>query len=416
MWREGEGRAETGGRGGTGAQPRPLGAVRRAAAIRGAWPTGLLAAGLALPLPFHRLEGQAPSAAYRAERDPGFAVRPDLELTDPAALVAGSDRRVYVADRWPSILYRLSPDGRVVERSVTPGAGPGEAQGFSAIGWIGDTLWIMDPALQRLTFLSRGERFVRTEPYRDRCPLRAPWTLLQDGRCLTGIVGPDHRPGDAIPVVTVAAGGRGVDTLFLWSTAHQSMRFDLTNGRSSVRQPFSDEPAVAVSPLGTLVAVVERAAARSARPATFRVRMWSPARGWFAEREFPYRPRPLEERVVDSTVRAIEAGLARMSPGIPIGRDSLRRALYRPAYYPPVAEVRLGRDSTLWLRLAAEPPRPLAAARVLWLVLDWTGAPLRTVEAPAGLRIYDASGDLLWGVERDADEVPSVVRYRVVRE
>ncbi|HXG45409.1 MAG TPA: hypothetical protein VNJ71_11690 [Gemmatimonadales bacterium] len=105
-----------------------------------------------------------------------------------------------------------------------------------------------------------------------------------------------------------------------------------------------------------------------------------------------------------------------MNPRLPVSRDSLRRKLYRPEYYPPATELRVARDSTLWVRLATEPPRPLAASEALWLVCHWTGRSLRSGVAPAHLKVFDAEGDLVWGIEHDADDVPRVVRYRLVKD
>lgn len=91
----------------------------------------------------------------------------------------------------------------------------------------------------------------------------------------------------------------------------------------------------------------------------------------------------------------------------------VRDSLDAPGFFPPVTEVIIGTDGRIWLaREGLIPPPPIARR---YDVLDAGGRPagMLTLERPG--RIMAATSDAVWIVETDADDVPTLLRYPIVR-
>ena len=88
----------------------------------------------------------------------------------------------------------------------------------------------------------------------------------------------------------------------------------------------------------------------------------------------------------------------------------MRAAGPPPPVYPPLQSLTVGRDGSLWIQMRQP---GLAAQERFWLVLDAKGEPFGTLVAPATLSIVTADLSTFWGFEVDADDVQSIVRYRV---
>lgn len=73
----------------------------------------------------------------------------------------------------------------------------------------------------------------------------------------------------------------------------------------------------------------------------------------------------------------------------------------------PIRQVIMGSDGTLWLRTQRQ------AGHDPWLVLDPSGDSIGTLLVAPGSSLNQPSAGVVWMVERDQDDLPSVVRYRV---
>ena len=79
-----------------------------------------------------------------------------------------------------------------------------------------------------------------------------------------------------------------------------------------------------------------------------------------------------------------------------------------PPTQPPVTELHIGHDGSIWLRREMT-----VGAASDWLVLSPEGEVVGTVALPANLKILAAEQGRLWGVETDELDVPYIVRYGV---
>jgi hypothetical protein len=78
-----------------------------------------------------------------------------------------------------------------------------------------------------------------------------------------------------------------------------------------------------------------------------------------------------------------------------------------PRVYRPIEGMTIGKDNTTWLVM-----RPSGATKDL-IALNAKGDPIMSVRVPATADLWEASLSRLWLVEKDADDLPSVVRYRI---
>lgn len=93
---------------------------------------------------------------------------PVLAFSRISDLAVDPARRLYVLQPQEGTLTVLTPEGDLEMQLGGRGQGPGEFLAPAALGWRGDTLWVMDAAQRRLSWFHRG-RHVRTHRF---APLR----------------------------------------------------------------------------------------------------------------------------------------------------------------------------------------------------------------------------------------------------
>lgn len=365
---------------------------------------GVLACAFAVP-------GSA-QARWRLVPDRTFT---SAEMTEVADVCVGGDGTTYVVHPQDGMVRTFSPSGAEGPSLGRKGGGPGEFSSPQQCGWRGDTLVVSD-LRGRLNAYAGGRPVATLSlPAAERF---RPLALLANGR----VVGRASQPANDVVVgrVTrdtlrsVARDGSAPRTLAALARRHGVASLSLGTRTHPVEiffpQPFGHDDLVDPDPAGRWVTVVSRPAGEGAR-ARFRVTRVRPdgARAWAVEA--PVRSAALPRGAVDDTIDAYAAAVGRVGgadgPPPAAVRDALARAIFAPAWLPPVRTVVAGRDGTTWLR------RWDTAAEATWWVLDDRGRTLASVQAPAGMTLHAADLRHAWGVVLDADDVPSVVRYRV---
>jgi hypothetical protein len=116
-------------------------------------------------------------------------------------LKAINDTLIVVTPAMPLGVWGVHPSGRIIWRSGRQGAGPGEFQRADRIGLLpGDSIVIWDQELARLTLLTKGGRFVRSERVIAGVPIFVP-TSGTGGFALGRLVKP--APGTKTPPLPV---------------------------------------------------------------------------------------------------------------------------------------------------------------------------------------------------------------------
>lgn len=406
----------------------PGGVGRRAtlallAAAAGAWACAdVPSAGDPDVVPRHRLEG--PQVRIGSVDDPAFAFGPVL------AAVEGPDGRLYSLHRGEGAVRVWDAEGRPAGTVGRQGEGPGEFRFPTALGFFGDSLWVMDGANRRVSYFERDGTLLGS-----RVPSMAarpreisgegppnPWRPRRDGTWWGRGAAPYSAvaSGDVTTLthVGMTAEGTVLDTAWIQDLRPTDVLAVQRGERTLILpQPWNDGDVVAFAPDGSLVAVERRATGADAAAAAVRVR-WITATGdTLAEASLPYEPRPLTDGVVDSMLTARARAIHDAMPGGGgMGLAELERGL-RDGIHPPPSlpavdgEPALAHDGALWLRST---PDGEEAAR--WWVVGPEEGLRAEVVAPPGLRVLDVRGRTVWGVERDDLDVDYLVRYRVVPE
>jgi hypothetical protein len=302
------------------------------------------------------------------------------------------------------------------------GQGPGEFVTIGSVGFVGDTLWVRDARIPRLTWFAPDGSLLRTSNQETLrlapvdsggAPLEMPTVFFHpevvhaDGSLLGAgrYWYPDRSRVSHEIVVAVSAAGEAAR---VFSPApYEDPRWYIEVEGLGWPMPFAMPPRTSFSPDGRVVAdMFAEATTESGGTLTLAV-MTATGDTLFA-RAYPFVGERVSGSARDSALAALmPEGTPREGPA-DIGRR--RQAIARermPAVHPPASEFRVGLDGKIWIDL-----RPTRDGNVT-LVLDARGVPIASVLVPDGVLIRQASRDRLWAIHRDALGLTSVVRYRV---
>jgi hypothetical protein len=336
-------------------------------------------------------------------------------------------------------LLFFAADGRRLGEFGRRGGGPDEFPGaFTAMGWTGDTLWVAVGG--RITMISPSRTVLRSMTATSGLPANAtlprvgrldPLAIYSDRSYLAlPAIGPPFPPGfDTTSVafirVSPLGGGRIVARLPLgppettakhYPTQRPRVAPDpshlpaapppkdppLTLGLPVPRSviPFYPVPVEAVSADGSRIAVVTTRMT-SPRAGNFRLTLLRETGDTIYSRTYPFTGVPTPRAMAESEVRTA-VGFFRLAPDAEA--EMLRRI---PEVEPPVDMIVIGRDGVAWVG-------PYARGREhTWLALDERGEPIGRITLPPRTSISAVSRTHIWVTEKDADDLESVVRYRV---
>lgn len=393
----------------------------------------ILAAALALAAVLVSCRGnetpidRPPALEASADLRIGSVDDPETSLTWFRELEVGPEGRIFTLHPREDRIRVHSPAGEPLDPIGRPGEGPGEFQNLRDMGFVADTLWVLDAGTYRFSFFSpAGELYrsvrvpIEMEEDLDSSPPR-PRGLLSDGTLhgnppsWSSLVATGKL--ERIPLVRMDSTGRVVDTLAVRPLRNRDWMVrdpDRPRGPRSFRsQPFADADLVELSPYAPEVVRVERGAAASAEVSTFRVIRSTFAGDTLFARDYPYRPVPIASAYVDSLVRSFARSVAGNEvgggrPTVEAAAGWARTSLYRPEFHPPVSELIFGRDGTLWLRR-----EDTGADSVAWDLLGEDGRVLGRARLPVGFQVMEADRRHLWGMETDELGVPKIVRYAI---
>ena len=356
---------------------------------------------------------------------------PDYAFGFVRMIAVGPNGHAYSLHGNEASVRRWTPAGVPAGSVGRQGEGPGEFTGPRALGFFGDTLWVFDARAYRLSYFDSAGTFLGSvTPGVDlgsasdgpASPPRPDWPF-RDGTFLA------RSPGwsDAIargeltetPIVHIGAQGERLSHIWTQSWRPSDILALLRadgQGGTFTRQPFADAPLTV--PLESGLLVVDRRAYTGEGDAAFRVTHIGAAGDTVWHRSLIYEPERLPAERVDRAVQegagSLHEFMSRGDPGLALGdvERRYREALYAPAYLPPVTNVVVAHDGSVWLALPEAPDD----AAVGWWILDAEGEPAGRAVTPAGLTVHVITGDAIWGVETDELDVGYIVRYRLITE
>ena len=347
-------------------------------------------------------------------------------LTWFRSLVVGPDGRIFTAHPMENAVKLHDAQGNLVRTVGREGEGPGEFKNVGTMGLIGDTLWVMDFSTYRLSFFdldggligTRALRLDMGETPEERPP--RPQGLFHDGT-ISG-ARPSWSREVAAGTITESAVLRldslnnVLDTVAVSSLENRTLAImnpESPSGFGSFqRQPFSDTEIVELSRFAPEVVRVQRHAAAADGLDSLRITKLTFDGDTLFSRSFSYDPVPLEPATVDSIVREIGEGVSqspmRGAPTAARAEELARQAIYAPAFHPPISELVIGRDGTVYLRR-----EDTGDSISEWTVLSGEGAVLGTVRLPSTFRMMAADREHVWGMELDELDVPYLIRYSI---
>ena len=320
---------------------------------------------------------------------------------------------------------------------------------WSAMGWLSDTLWVVDRVTRRVELLGPQGTAVGAIPFTasvegdrpgavlavlaDRSLLRAMPMLAPAPRQATRprsappdryrmpIVPPPARPEATHPsqafLIRTAPDGAILQGLEIVVEPRPPMVVESPYDSTSFVYPFQDNPLIGVSADGREVVVVERYGAARPGPARYSIARFDVATGKRSARFHEYTPAPITpgtidsllSRLVDSAEEGEHRRFAYAFQSRAQAKAAIRAALDAPAFHAPVEAMVVGADRTVWLR---------ERATGRWLAHTPDGRIAGRVSPPPGSRLVYADRSTIWVVASPSGARPasrSLIRYRIVR-
>lgn len=301
------------------------------------------------------------------------------------------------------------------------GREPGSFEHLLRAGTLGDTLWVYDGILRRVTMFDPDLRVARYY----RWPAAYTVQTLAESRDATVPYLLAITPGGATvasvyrePLTRLAADSLGVayvpGGLYVPDGRRLLLSEEVPTNASfaggvlvdNIRL-FPADPIFAAASDGAAFVYVE-AFVEGPQAGTFRVTRFNDAGDTTFVRQHPFYPVEIPpaaiERAVEQGVRRLQAG----PRGSPEAVEAYRKAVRAPRHYPPVLGALPGRDGTTWLRM-----RPLVEDNSEYLVLGRGGELAGRLSVAESLEIVAAEGSRAWAIMTDSLGMQSIVRYVV---
>ncbi len=340
-----------------------------------------------------------------------FERAPSLLLTATGDLI--------VVDRSVPTVTRVDGDGALIRRIGAEGEGPGEFTVPHHLGFIGDTLWIVDvPAMRLLRFgpdgAHVGQQNLPTIDYGFPTTARTAISSLLDGGFAVAAPGgyPIGVPGRVqMPVLHGTLGEKPPSTEIASLTVPNGLRVDGVGVFN--HRPLPIPPVFVPDPYGRGFAVLDWDATQ---PEAITLSRFA-ANGEATSRTLvPHRPVPLtpeqRSKLIDDGVAfaaSILASARRSGQVRDSDRDLVEAGLPLSDHAPPMRSAFIDRDGRLWTQEWTLGPE------AEWSVLDSDGGTLFRVVLPSDLTLETAGGDTLWATRLGEFDEPYLVRLSLGR-
>ena len=283
-------------------------------------------------------------------------------------------------------------DGRLV-RTTQNGEGPGEFRIPYGAGVLGDTVWVADARLGRVSLFDVHGKLLTTIPFP---ALHTVVGLTTDGSVLAyrNPASP-AADGSLLPLLRFSRTGARVDTLSLMRQKYPRVIDIRAGGRySRGLNPFAQTPIAQLDSDGRSAVVVSLDGAPGREIEILRV---LGTRRTAVNVRYPSQRLQLDDKDVQSMV-AMRPELRTV--------DVLQRQSF-PSLWVPVNRMLVARNGDVWLGSA------IGLRPVTWIIVNRAGQIIGRLQSPAKGSLQIVDGLTVWGVELNEDDVPFVIRYRL---
>jgi hypothetical protein len=308
------------------------------------------------------------------------------------------------------------------------GSGPGESRLANAMGFKADTFWTYDLRNQRLMFVTPTGKLLRHEVLRPELNLGAsldstredrrgamysfnPVMIAPNGQLVAyafEVVGRDEsgrtRQQQSFLLADLDGANRKRVGTQVRSPAPTQVDLRIDEKRTAYAGiPFLTYPSMVYSTNGTRFGTFTHTF--NGGGGTYNVIVVKTNGDTVFSRTYPFTGKPIPAAIRDSAIERIRF-LKTYEPRIQAALSDLVKPL-TPRVYRAVEGLVIGRDNTTWLSMRADGSTKEVVA------LNDKGDPILSVRIPSNAELKEASLTMLWVVEKDADDLPSVVRYRI---
>lgn len=354
------------------------------------------------------------------------SVQGDDALTWFRSLQISGDGRIYTLHPMEQTVRVFAADGSQLGRIGGEGDGPGEFKNAFGMGWLADTLWVLDGNGYRFNLFNAEGQFLSsfTVPFEIGTDMNAPnppraSALLFDGTVFGAPPAFSSQIADGtlteyVPMLMNRA-GNVTDTLPGIPFGRNQWAISDPDGRQVggmyTRQPYADGPLWGFARAERAILRLDREASDQTQNASFQLTKLSFAGDTLFSLSFGYEPIPVSQVEADSILDAMTTSLVdRGFRGLSAleARTWAEHGFYRPAFRSPIAGMVLGRDGTIWLAEAGLDPTTKT-----WLVLNAAGEGIGRVLLPSHLNVAAADRTAVWGSETDDLDVTYLRRFRI---
>lgn len=368
----------------------------------------------AAPLIFSAALAVSAFTPIAAQSNP-LPIREELRIGGEAAdftkvlwLAVSRTGTMIVAQPMDGNLRVYDAAGRPLKTLGRSGGGPREFGAVGMSGWTGDSLWVHDASLARLSFVrpdnTLGEPRLPPSVPSAALPKEivgmalgtAPSAVYPDGSALFRLSAPGRTDanrdiGRREAYWLIDAKGQAKQVVLGSDSEICTVHFE----GGFLFRPFCRETLLRESPDGMHLAAVDQL-----NDSTVEVAMMRRDGGVIWKRRVNLLPMPMTNAAWDSIIST------RVRPTTPPAARSAWRDLKAPSKFPPVRTLLVGRDGSLWLEGWGKNVRP-------WTALRPDGSVLGVVNLPGRAKLAVADVKQIWTIELDQDDLPSIVRYRV---
>ena len=369
-----------------------------------------------------RTTGKIPETAVRRLTLDWKASVEGGEIGDIGGMAVAPDGRIYIWDPATPSIWLLSADGKVLTRIGRKGGGPGEYARINGIAVLRNgNLVAWDEGNARVNFYDPDGKFLTSSlvPFPFCCPsnvvtadtLNRVWLYLIDGAIPGRSKGDPQAPRRSAFLVLDESGAiRDTVEAPPMQTEYAPLTAQNPNSISSRVMPYGGVPRHVASPFMHVVS--------------------GTGRPYVVHSTIGGRPLRIENasapvaisRQERSQLRAnLEAQMRQVQPDWRWSGPDI------PAEKPPYFDLRVGQDGRIWVALSvasesyvpdapanpSTPPVPPVGFRAKerrWDVYAPDGRFLARVAGPRTFTAHVMRGNVVWGVMRDADDLPTVVR------
>jgi len=315
---------------------------------------------------------------------------------------------IIASQRMDGNLRVYDATGRLLKVLGRTGGGPGEFGSIGLSGWTGDSLWVHDGSLGRISYVRADATLGEPRPVpsvpsaalpKDLVGLvtgTVPSALYPDGSTLFKLTAPQPPSADG------NIGRREAYWLVSEKGAPRQVALGGVGETCTVKfeggflfKPFCRETLLRESPDGMHLAAIDQL-----NDSTVDVVMMRRDGSELWRRRVSSVPTSMTRAAWDSII-ATRTKL-RLSPPA----HTAWTGLTAPPRFPPLRSALIGRDGSVWIEGWGKNVRP-------WTVLRPDGSTLGRLNLPGRAKLAVADLQQIWTIELDQDDLPSIVRYRL---